>query len=126
MRKMTVFIVFTLLVMAAPAVVFAQDVIDETDVTSGVVEITVTSRGLRFTPSEIRVSEGVTVRLTYENGGGGHDWVLDEFDARTEFLRGGQSDTIEFVADRTGEFEYYCSVPGHRAQGMWGTFVVEG
>ncbi|MFP4153632.1 MAG: plastocyanin/azurin family copper-binding protein [Alkalispirochaeta sp.] len=125
MRKLIYLVILILVGVAAPGMLVAQEVVDETDVDSGVVEITVTSRGMRFAPSEIRVREGVTVRLTYENGGGGHDWVLDEFDARTDFLRGGESDTIEFVADSAGEFEYYCSVPGHRAQGMWGTLVVE-
>jgi uncharacterized cupredoxin-like copper-binding protein len=124
MKKLTVLIVFAIAAVAAPAVLFGQEVIDRTDVSSGVVEITVTSQGLRFTPDEIRVREGVTVRLTYENGGGGHDWVLDELDAATEFLRGGQSETIEFVADEAGTFEFYCSVPGHRARGMVGDFVV--
>ncbi|MFN2312139.1 MAG: plastocyanin/azurin family copper-binding protein, partial [Spirochaetia bacterium] len=34
------------------------------------------------------------------------------------------SQTVEFVADRAGSFEFYCSVPGHRQAGMYGTFVV--
>lgn len=125
MKKLTL-LVGILLIVAGVSSLTAQNVVDRTDVTSGVVEITVTSRGMRFTPSEIRVNEGVTVRLTYENGGGGHDWVLDEFDAATDFLRGGQSETIEFVASEAGEYEFYCSVPGHRRAGMFGAFIVEG
>jgi uncharacterized cupredoxin-like copper-binding protein len=109
----------------APSVAFAQDTVDRTEVTSGVVEITVQNDGFDFFPSEIRVTEGVTVRLNFENTGGQHDWVLDAFDAATEVIRLGQSETIEFVADRAGEYEFYCSVPGHRARGMWGDFIVE-
>jgi plastocyanin len=32
---------------------------------------------------------------------------------------------IEFVANKKGKFEYYCSVGEHRAMGMKGNLVVE-
>ena len=114
-----------LIFFAAPA--FAQDAADVLDVTDSdaeVKEITVTNEGFDFIPREIRVNLGDTIRLTYENGGGYHDWVLDEFDAATNQFSGGQSETIEFVADEAGTFEFYCSVGNHRARGMWGEFVV--
>jgi len=92
---------------------------------SGVKEISVTNRGLVFDVSEIRVNAGDTVRVTYTNGGGRHDWVVDEFEgAKTRVISAGQSQTVEFVANRAGTFEFYCSVPGHRQAGMYGTFVV--
>lgn len=115
--------VLTLLFLAAPA--FAQEVIDVTDSDAEVKEITVTNEGFDFIPKEIRVNVGDRIRLTYENGGGYHDWVLDEFDAATSQFSGGQSETIEFVADEAGNFEFYCSVGNHRARGMWGNFIVE-
>jgi nitrite reductase (NO-forming) len=106
--------------------VFADDhIVDLTDVDSDVKEVEVTSRGLSFDIEEIRVNVGDTVRVTYVNGGGRHDWVLDEFDgAQTEVISGGNEQTIEFVADQAGSFEFYCSVPGHRQAGMFGRFVV--
>jgi plastocyanin len=110
------------MVAALPAV--AQDVVDLTDQSGSVKEVTITNDGYDYMPAEIRVNVGDTVRLTYENGGGFHDWVLDEFDAATQRITGGQSDTIEFTADRAGTFEFYCSVGNHRALGMVGDFVV--
>jgi plastocyanin len=121
MRKL-IFIVM-IIAGAAATPLFAQDVVDVTGET-GVKEITVTNERLVFFPSEIRVNLGDTVRLTYENGGGRHDWVLDEFDAATDVIRSGESQTIEFVASEAGEFEFYCSVPGHRQAGMFGSFIV--
>jgi len=54
-----------------------------------------------------------------------HDLVIDEFDAATEqFADRGESDSITFTANQTGSFTYYCSVPGHRAAGMFGQLVV--
>ncbi len=91
-----------------------------------VVEIEVSSEGLAFTPKEIRVKAGSKVRLTYNNTKGTHDFVIDEFvGAKTKQISAGQSDTVEFVADKTGEYEFYCSIPGHRAAGMKGVFIVE-
>ncbi|MFP4644832.1 MAG: cupredoxin domain-containing protein [Spirochaetales bacterium] len=124
MKRTSVVLVGLLLMafFAAPAV--AQETIDVTDSDEDVKEITVENDGLSFIPDEIRVNEGDTIRLTFENTGGFHDWVLDEFDAATSQYSGGNSETIEFVADSAGEYEFYCSVGNHRDQGMWGDFIV--
>jgi plastocyanin len=93
--------------------------------TSSVKEITVTASSFKFDPSTIKVKQGDTVKLTYKNFGGMHDWVVDEFSARTKVLQSGQQETIEFVADKAGTYEYYCSVGNHRAMGMKGQLIVE-
>ncbi len=118
--------VLVLVLLVAPFGFAEEDegVIDATEWTDEIIEIEVTNAGLRFMPAEIRVALGSTVRITYVNGGGRHDWVLDEFDAATAVISARQSDTIEFVADEAGEFEFYCGVPGHRAAGMYGAFIV--
>ncbi|MFO8063657.1 MAG: cupredoxin domain-containing protein [Spirochaetia bacterium] len=74
---------------------------------------------------DIVVEEGDTVRIELEVTQGFHDWVVDEFDAATKQVGAGSTTTVEFEADQTGEFYYYCSVAGHRAQGMEGTLIVE-
>lgn len=122
MKKLTILIILALVAAAAPLV--AQETVDLTGESGEVKEITVQNDRLSYVQSEIRVNRGDTIRLTFENTGGRHDWVLDEFDAATEVINGGESETIEFTADEAGEFEFYCSVPGHRQAGMWGTFVV--
>jgi plastocyanin len=91
----------------------------------GVKEFTIESQGLKFTPNEIRVKVGDTVRITYVNTLGTHDWTLDEFNVKTSLISAGEQETIEFVADQAGTFQFYCSVPGHRGAGMFGTLVVE-
>mgnify|MGYP000734074002 CR=1 FL=1 len=86
---------------------------------------TVNGSNFSFTPSTMTVNKGDTVRITFVNQNGMHDWRLDEFNANTSVIQGGQSETIEFVADKTGSFEYYCSVGQHRQNGMKGTLVVQ-
>lgn len=90
-----------------------------------IVNVTVTGKNFSFSPAEIRVKKGDTVRVTFINEGGTHDWVLDEFNARTAQIGSGQTANVEFVADRTGTFEYYCSVGTHRRMGMVGNLIVE-
>lgn len=74
----------------------------------------------------IVVQQGDTVAVTLCVTGGNHDWVVDEFDVATAVMGAGEDcSTVEFVADQVGEFEYYCSVGNHRAEGMYGALVVE-
>ena len=86
---------------------------------------TVIGKNFSFSPTEIKVRKGDRVKIVFQNSGGTHDWVIDEFNARTPQIKSGETSTIEFVADKVGQFEYYCSVGTHRAMGMKGALIVE-
>lgn len=43
---------------------------------------------------------------------------------KTTQVNTGATTSVEFVADQVGNFEYYCSVGQHRANGMVGTLTV--
>lgn len=88
-------------------------------------EFIVTGSKFKFEPVKISVKKGDTVRVVFKNLEGMHDFVIDEFKAKTKQIKENESETIEFVADKTGSFEYYCSVGTHRAMGMKGTLIVE-
>lgn len=88
-------------------------------------EFTVEGSPYMFSLKEMRVKKGDIVKVTFVNKEGMHDWVVDEFNARTKQLKAGESDTVTFVADTAGTFEYYCSVGTHRQMGMVGKLVVE-
>jgi plastocyanin len=88
-------------------------------------EVTITAGNFSYDLKEIRVKKGETVKITFKNNEGMHDWVVDEFQARTKKIKAGDTDTVTFVADKAGSFEYYCSVGSHRALGMKGTLIVE-
>lgn len=79
----------------------------------------------KFSLKEIKVNKGDKVRIVVTNIGGTHDWVIDEFNARTKQIKDGESDTVEFIASEAGTFEYYCSVGQHRQLGMRGNLIVE-
>jgi len=87
-------------------------------------EFTVEGKNFEFSLSSIEVNKGDKVKITFKNTGGTHDWVIDEFNARTKVIKTDESDTVEFTADKVGSFEYYCSIGSHRAMGMKGTLTV--
>lgn len=85
----------------------------------------VAAKSFSFTPAEIRVKKGDTVKIVLTNSGGMHNWVIDEFNAKTKTIAAGATDTVEFTASKVGTFEYYCSVGNHRQMGMVGKLIVE-
>lgn len=91
---------------------------------SAVKTFNVSATSFSFNLKTITVNKGDTVKIVVTNSGGQHDFVIDEFNKRTPILGSGQSSTIEFVADKTGTFEYYCSVGTHRQMGMKGNLIV--
>jgi nitrite reductase (NO-forming) len=74
----------------------------------------------------LMVHEGETVQINLINGEGAeHDIVVDQYAARSDRVQAkGASSTLSFTADKSGEFIYFCSVPGHRQAGMEGRIQV--
>jgi nitrosocyanin len=88
-------------------------------------DFTVDGKNFSFSPSTLTVKRGDRVKITFKNTEGTHDFRIDEFNAKTQVIKSGTLETIEFTADKTGSFEYYCSVGSHRAMGMKGTLIVQ-
>ena len=76
----------------------------------------------------LRVNDGDVVQVSLINNDGiEHDVVFSEFNAGTDRVnRKGASSVTVFRADKSGEFLYFCSLPGHRQAGMEGKLVVGG
>lgn len=77
----------------------------------------------QFSLKEITVKRGDLVRLKITVTSGNHDLKIDEFNVYAD-TKPNEEMTIEFIADKTGEFIYYCTKPGHRENGHWGTLKV--
>ena len=92
---------------------------------TAVKEFTVVGGNFSFTPNKLTVNKGDTVSITFKNNEGFHDFVLDEFSVRTKQIKAGEQQTVQFIADKTGTFEFYCSVGTHRQMGMKGTLEVK-
>lgn len=80
---------------------------------------------LKFEPAVIRVAPGDTIQAI-NTGALEHDFVVDALGINVN-LPNGQVVDIQVPEDAApGEYEFYCSVPGHKAAGMFGTLIIEG
>ncbi|MDP4011295.1 MAG: cupredoxin domain-containing protein [Candidatus Roizmanbacteria bacterium] len=78
-----------------------------------------------YKPSLMKVKKGETVRIVLKAVSMMHDFNIDELGVKLPIVKDGDTGTVEFVADKVGSFEYYCSVANHRAQGQVGMITVE-
>lgn len=84
--------------------------------------VTVTARGMSYDPAEIEVPLGDRLVVEFENADTQvHDITFDNGEA-SERLQAGASETIE-VGVIDGDMEFWCSIAGHRAQGMEGKVI---
>lgn len=88
-------------------------------------EFTITAQKWSFEPSEIKVKQGDQVHLTINSIDVMHGFSLNQYRI-SEILRLGKTIEVNFVADKTGEFTFFCSVECGQGHGsMKGTLIVE-
>lgn len=105
--------------------------IDDSDLEGGteeilgdVVVVSIEGGSFLYKPNEISVKKGQTVRIELNSKDMMHDFNIDELGVKMPIVKSGDTGTVEFVADTVGEFEFYCSVGQHRANGQVGTLIV--
>lgn len=75
----------------------------------------------------LTVAVGDTVEIELASGEGAeHDLRIDELGVASPKFSGKGTQRVRFTASQAGEFQYYCSIPGHRQVGMFGTIQVTG
>jgi uncharacterized cupredoxin-like copper-binding protein len=114
-------------------------------------EVTLIATDIAFDLDQIEVEVGQPVRLTLQNQGVlEHDFSITEMphagDVTTTEMEGEMaghdmsnmaeepdihvaaptdgSNTVEFTPSAPGEYEFFCTVAGHKQAGMVGTLVV--
>lgn len=88
-------------------------------------EFEITAKTFEFNPSIIRVNKGYRVRLIIKSTDVTHGFEIKEYNIR-ETLYPNEPVTVEFSADKAGEFIFKCNIPcgsGHRE--MAGKLIVE-
>ncbi len=101
-----------------------ENLVEDTK-TSEIIKIKVIAKNFSFEPKEIKAKIGQKIKIEFVNQQGFHDFVVDEFNIATKKINEGQTDIIEFVPNKKGQFEYYCSIGNHRQMGMVGKFIIE-
>lgn len=90
-----------------------------------VVEINLVAKQFEFSPSTINVKKGDHVKIILTSMDTTHGFSIPEFNVNKQVSPGSTS-VIEFNADKSGTFEFHCSVfcgSGHSE--MMGKLVVE-
>ena len=85
-------------------------------------ELSMVSGGFFFNPKNLTLTKDQPVSITMQNSGI-HTFTIDELNVNVP-LR-GSSATVKFTPTKSGTFEYYCAIPGHRESGMFGSLIVE-
>ena len=109
-------------VVLVAGVVFAAVVrvtLDEPQIQSG--DLALAAESIEFAPEDLHANSGEISIVIDNKDLGGHTFTIDELDL-DEALPGGISTRLSFDAE-PGEYEFYCSIPGHE-ETMHGTLLV--
>ena len=88
-------------------------------------EVTVEMVDIAFNPNEFAIPADTEVTVLLPNNGQiVHNFTIDPLGVRSADIPPGEVGTV-IVTAAPGDYEYYCSIPGHRAAGMVGTLRVE-
>jgi cytochrome c oxidase subunit 2 len=83
------------------------------------------ARQFDFAPDVIKVKKGNKVILNITSEDVEHGFTIEEYNIN-KIIPAGESITIEFIADKAGSFDFYCSIycgVGH--SNMRGRLIVE-
>jgi plastocyanin len=93
-------------------------------VVDGARRIEVSATSFEFDPSEITVAAGEDVAIVLTSDDLLHDLTVEGLDVHVAAEK-GTTEEGGLRADEPGRYTFYCTVEGHRANGMEGTLVVE-
>lgn len=100
-----------------------EDVVKE-EVKENVGQIVIEAGSFYFKPNLIQVKKGEKIKVVLSAVSMMHNFYLDEFSVKSDTIKSGESTSFEFTADKVGEFEFYCGVGQHRANGQVGKLIV--
>lgn len=90
-------------------------------------EISVSATEFSFDPGTIQIDQPGTYTFTLSNDGS-TDHALEiegqGVEEETETISSGSSGQVTVTFSKTGTYEFYCPVDGHREQGMEGDLTV--
>ena len=88
-------------------------------------EFSITAKTFEFIPNEIIVNKGDHVILHIKSIDVMHGFAIAAYGIN-EQLNPGEEVKVEFMADKSGEFSFFCSVPcGSGHTGMQGKLIVK-
>lgn len=81
---------------------------------------------LKFIPDEITAQVGQQINITLNNTGAlEHNFLWADTEEEVINTKGGESASTSRTFDTAGEYDFFCTVPGHKEAGMIGKVVVK-
>jgi uncharacterized cupredoxin-like copper-binding protein len=84
--------------------------------------VTVAMSEFKFKLSKPSAPKGTVIFKVTNKGHVAHDFKING--KKTKLVNPGKSATLTVAFTKTGKFPYLCTVPGHAASGMKGTFTI--
>lgn len=92
---------------------------------AGGTSVQIAAVDIAFDPPQFTIPANTDVKVTITNKGSlQHDFAIDALKIKTKLLNPGESVAITINA-KPGQYQYYCTVPGHKDAGMVGTMTVK-
>jgi uncharacterized cupredoxin-like copper-binding protein len=85
--------------------------------------ITVAASEFKFKLSKVSAPKGTVVFKVTNKGHVAHDFKISG--KKTPLINPGKSAKLKVTFKKAGKFPYLCTVPGHAASGMKGTFTIK-
>ncbi len=118
MNKVLIIGIFVAVIIIAGIFVFKNIKQTENPI-SKVKEITLKAIRFQYSPDTIIVNNGDKVRIIIDNIDTLHGIRIPEFNVQGE-------NSVEFVANKTGEFDFYCNVfCGDKHREMKGRLIIK-
>jgi len=112
-------------IVSKVSIIDDKELTNKNDLGKKIKEFTMIAKNWSFDPATITVNKGDTVKLNIKSVDVDHGIALPEFGI-SETIKAGKESKIEFIANKTGEFTFSCSVfcgEGHKA--MKGKLIVK-
>ena len=114
-------VALTLVTTTLAVALFAAAAVASPSRPAAATKVTVAASEFKFALSKKTVRAGTVTFVVTNKGKVGHDFKIAG--KKTALLQPGKSATLK-VTLKKGKYAYLCTVPGHAAGGMKGTFTV--
>ena len=113
--------IFALLMVAVVAVRGNDS--SATDSAGASAPVAVALSEFAISPSDVTVPLGGSLAVT-NNGTVEHNVTITDTSVKTANLAAGATETLDVSSLEPGQYEIFCSIPGHKDSGMTGTLTV--
>ena len=122
---MAVLLVLVLVVSGCSSSTSGSAVASNAPSTGQVKEVVIDAYSWGFNQNTVQINKGDQVRVTVRSSSGAHGVAFPDFGVQTGRIAAGSEEVIEFIADKSGSFKYFCNIPcGHGHSSMSGQLIV--